>query len=173
MTTKTSKKTTVTNVAAAKKMLSEDIAKKRAAKGIKNAEVIQKVPAEPPKAASPMKMSVGGLTLAEIVNGTSPAVAKAVAEKRAKVEAEKPAAPAKKTKAKKADKVSRGPAKKAKEGKAPRETSGALIKQMILDGDDAETILAAVHKAFPDSAATKGDVSWNRWDLKRKGLLKA
>lgn len=128
------------------------------------------------KAASPLKMTVGGLTLAEIVNGSSPAVAKAVAEKRAKVEAEKPAEPAKKATAHKGGN-GKNPRKgektpKAKEAKEPRATSGALIKQMILAGDDAETILAAVHKAFPDSSATKGDVSWNRWDLKRKGLLK-
>jgi hypothetical protein len=110
-------------------------------------------------------------TLAELVNGTAPVVAMAVAEKKAKTMAEKPAAPApgKKTAAKKSAKAD----KKVKADKAPRETSGALIKQMILDGADAETILAAVHKAFPDSKATKGDVSWNRWDLKRKGLLKA
>ncbi len=117
-----------------------------------------------------------GPSLADIVNGTSPAVAKAVAEKRAKVEAEKPAEPAKKATAHKGGN-GKNPRKgektpKAKEAKEPRATSGALIKQMILAGDDAETILAAVHKAFPDSAATKGDVSWNRWDLKRKGLLK-
>lgn len=111
-----------------------------------------------------------GPSLADIVNGTSPAVAKAVAEKRAKVEAEKPAEPAKKSTKKSSKAEKKAP--KAKEAKEPRATSGALIKQMILAGDDAETILAAVHKAFPDSAATKGDVSWNRWDLKRKGLLK-
>lgn len=156
MTTKTSKKTTVTNAAAAKKMLSEDIAKKRAAKG--TTELSKATPHTAP-------------TLAEIINGSSASVAKAVAEKRAKVEAEKPLAPApaKKTVAKKGNAKAD---KKAKETKEPRATSGALIKQMILAGDDAETILAAVHKAFPDSSATKGDVSWNRWDLKRKGLLK-
>lgn len=142
MTTKTSKKTTA------------------AKSNLKNATKVQTV-----KVAE-----VGGLTLAEIVNGSSPAVAKAVAEKRAKVEAEKPAEPAKKATKKSSKPEKKAP--KAKEAKEPRATSGALIKQMILAGDDAETILAAVHKAFPDSAATKGDVSWNRWDLKRKGLLK-
>lgn len=159
MTTKTSKKTTVTNVAAAKKMLNEDIAKKRAAKG--TTELSKATPHTAP-------------TLAEIINGSSASVAKAVAEKRAKVEAEKPLtpAPAKKTAAKKGNAKADKKAEKTKEPKEPRATSGALIKQMILAGDDAETILAAVHKAFPDSSATKGDVSWNRWDLKRKGLLK-
>jgi hypothetical protein len=100
-------------------------------------------------------------TLAELVNGTSPIVAMAVAEKKAKTMAEKPAAPGKKSNAKKSN------------AKADKKTSGALIKQMILEGADAETILATIHKEFPGSKATKGDVSWNRWDLKRKGLLKA
>lgn len=138
-------------------MTTKNSKKTTAAKLVRPIKVVETTPAGP--------------TLAELVNGTAPVVAKAVAEKKAKTMAEKPLepAPAKKTAAKKGN--AKADKKAAKADKAPRETSGALIKQMILEGVDAETILKAVHKAFPDSKATKGDVSWNRWDLKRKGLL--
>lgn len=115
-------------------------------------------------ASSKSSKKSSGPSLADLVSGKSEAVAKAVAEKRAKVDAA--TAKAAKAEAKKAPKAAK---KGEKKERAPRAGSGSRIKELLRKGMDAEKILAVVHREFPDSKATKGDVAWNKWDMKRKG----
>jgi len=102
-------------------------------------------------------------SLSDLVSGKSEAVAKAVAERRATNDKALAKAAAQEKVAAK------------KDGKAAKETtrkpgSGALIREMLMKGETPERIVAAVLKAFPDRNTTKGDVAWNKWDMKRKGV---
>jgi len=53
--------------------------------------------------------------------------------------------------------------------KAEKKTTGAFIREMILDGYETVDILDAVRKEYPDSKAGPGDVSWNRGKLRQEG----
>lgn len=103
-------------------------------------------------------------SLKDLVSGKSEAVGKAVAEKVARLDkaAAKVAAQAK-VAAKKGGKA-------AKKETARKPGSGALIRELLMKGQTPEKIVAAVLKAFPDRNTTKGDVAWNKWDMKRKGV---
>lgn len=56
-------------------------------------------------------------------------------------------------------------AKKAKGEKVKRVSSGSRIREMLKEGMETEAILATIKKEFPDSKATKADVSWNKWAM--------
>lgn len=61
-------------------------------------------------------------------------------------------------------------AKKAKAEKGPKKVgSGERIRQLLLEGKDADAILVIIHKEFEGSKAAKSDVSWNKGWLKRNG----
>jgi hypothetical protein len=49
--------------------------------------------------------------------------------------------------------------------------SGARIREMLMKGMDADSILAVIHKEFPGSRASKSDVSWNRGKLRKLGQV--
>lgn len=132
-------------------------------------------------------------SLADVISGKGDAVAKAIAAKLAEVPASQPkirlvtsetaSAPDKAEKkagkgksktqvaAAKADKAEKKAGKKASKAKAEEKvkapSSGARIRELLAEGKDAEAILAIVHKEFPDSKATKGDVAWNKWKMKQ------
>ena len=56
------------------------------------------------------------------------------------------------------------------------EASGAFIRRIILAGGSGMTDKAfaeVVAVAFPAQKTSAKDVAWNRWDLRRKGLLPA
>jgi site-specific DNA-cytosine methylase len=49
--------------------------------------------------------------------------------------------------------------------------SGARIREMILEGFEAEAILEKIHKEFPGSKAKKADVQFHRYHMRKEGLL--
>ena len=63
----------------------------------------------------------------------------------------------------------RPPRKAAKEAGTKRKmkSSGARIRELIIQGKlDIPGLLEVIHREYPDSKASSGDVSWNRWQLK-------
>jgi DNA (cytosine-5)-methyltransferase 1 len=50
------------------------------------------------------------------------------------------------------------------------EGSGAFIRRLLQQGYDAEHILQHVHASFPNSKATKSDISWNKGKLRKMGI---
>jgi len=57
-----------------------------------------------------------------------------------------------------------------KTARTSRPGSGARIRELLVAGHDAESILATIRREFPQSKATKADVAWNRGRLKREGV---
>lgn len=61
----------------------------------------------------------------------------------------------------------------------PMRSSGAYIRELLLANEEAaadevlsdEEIIDRVIARFPDRKTSKGDVSWNRWKLRKDGLL--
>lgn len=52
----------------------------------------------------------------------------------------------------------------------PSEGSGAYMRRLLINGWTDDPILAAVHRQFPGSKATKSDVSYNKNKLKKEGM---
>lgn len=67
------------------------------------------------------------------------------------------------------------PLKEPKPGRAPRTGgpskpgSGERMRELIMKGVDADSIIKTIHKEFPGSKASKADVSWNKGRLRREG----
>lgn len=51
-------------------------------------------------------------------------------------------------------------------------TVGSFIREQLSKGSETDKILAAVAKRFPESSATAGDVSWNRWKMKKDAKVR-
>lgn len=66
------------------------------------------------------------------------------------------------------EKTARGP-RAPRVGGPNKPGSGQRIRELLMKGVDADSIVTTIHKEFPGSKATKADVSYNRGKLKRAG----